>query len=224
MVLALSLFVSFVGSLVALRVIPGEGFAYPHPTPTATSPRTERKSLLIVAGFASVPVLAWLTGATDEILLISTGLGCVLLILALIDLRSFVLPDVLTLPLALAGLGISLLGLTGPLLQHGVAMICGALFVIVLNLCYSHVRGQQGMGMGDAKLLAAAGAWTGIEGLLSTLMIGCAAGLLAAAGMALRSGDPLRGDMMLPFGPALALGFWMTWLFGPVALLLPGVR
>ena len=74
-------------------------------------------------------------------------------------------------------------------------------------------------GLGDVKLFAAAGAWVGWQGLPSVLLIGAAAGLAAACILGRPKGA--RGPReSVAFGPYLALGLWITWLYGPVNLLL----
>jgi leader peptidase (prepilin peptidase)/N-methyltransferase len=80
---------------------------------------------------------------------------------------------------------------------------------------YRRLRGVEGLGLGDAKLLAAAGAWLGPAGLPSTMLIACAAALAHAALLA-RGGSGVGWRTPIPLGPALALGFWITWLHGPV--------
>ncbi|MCG8441017.1 MAG: A24 family peptidase, partial [Caulobacterales bacterium] len=86
-----------------------------------------------------------------------------------------------------------------------------------LAALYRRVRGFDGLGLGDAKLLGAAGAWVGPLGLPSVLVWASAAGLLAAGGLALAKRD-VGWRTALPFGPALALGFWITWLHGPLLI------
>ena len=72
-------------------------------------------------------------------------------------------------------------------------------------------------GLGDVKLFAAAGAWVGWQGLPSVLLIGAATGLAAALLLARAKGPPGPREPV-PFGPYLALGLWITWLYGPVNL------
>jgi prepilin signal peptidase PulO-like enzyme (type II secretory pathway) len=77
------------------------------------------------------------------------------------------------------------------------------------------VRGRVGLGGGDAKLFAAIGAWIGWPGLPSVLLISGFAGLTYAF---LRGRGRLRPHDRIPFGPALALGGWIVWLYGPLVL------
>ena len=68
------------------------------------------------------------------------------------------------------------------------------------------------------KLYAAAGAWVGWEGLPSVMLVGAAAGL-AGTCLLSRANRGLGGRAPVAFGPYLALGFWITWLYGPLSLL-----
>ena len=78
---------------------------------------------------------------------------------------------------------------------------------------YHRVRRREGIGIGDAKLMAAAGAWVGWQGLSSVLLIAAAVGLAVA--FAARGRGPAPQDEV-SFGPFLALGLWLTWLYGPL--------
>ena len=65
--------------------------------------------------------------------------------------------------------------------------------------------------------MAAAGAWTGWMGLPSVLLWASVAGLsLVLARLVLK--QPMSTEDRLPFGVFLALGIWMTWLYGPLGL------
>jgi leader peptidase (prepilin peptidase)/N-methyltransferase len=79
------------------------------------------------------------------------------------------------------------------------------------------LRGREGIGMGDGKLLAAAGAWVSWQGLPSIIVLAAGASLLVAlvqAGLTRRS----MMHQEFPFGPYLSLAFWLVWLYGPVSL------
>ena len=147
---------------------------------------------------------------------IDAGLGWWLLTLAWIDWRRFLLPDALTLPLILLGLAyagaFSPEDLPDPLL--GAA--CGYFGLWLVAWLYRRLRGREGIGLGDAKLLGAAGAWVGASGLPSVLA-GAAIGGLAAAGALRLAGHRLDRHSALPFGPFLAAAAWLVWLFGPIA-------
>ena len=80
---------------------------------------------------------------------------------------------------------------------------------------YRRLRGIEGLGGGDAKLLAAAGAWVGAAALPSVLLGAACAALIAVAGLAI-AGTRLSRRSALPFGPFLALATWAVWLLGPL--------
>ncbi len=140
-----------------------------------------------------------------------------LLLLSAIDLETFRLPDQLTLPLVALGIGLAgLLDWDSPWARLGAAAAgFGALWLI--SVAYQMLRDRAGLGLGDAKLLAASGAWTGFEGLSPTLLVACLTALFAVAVMAVRRGGIDRRTA-IPFGPFLALGTWVVWLYGPIGL------
>lgn len=141
--------------------------------------------------------------------LVAALVGWVLLAAALVDRRTLLLPDLLTLPLIAAGLAAAGFGLApaSPLGSLAGAL-SGLAGTALLAEAYRRLRGREGLGMGDAKLLAAAGAWLGPGALPLVLLIGAAAALAAA----LATGAHRRPQEPLPFGPWLALGFWSVLL------------
>lgn len=142
-------------------------------------------------------------------------LGWWLLALAWIDLRSWLLPDALTLPLVLAGLAAALLFDPASLFARALGAALGYLGLCAVAWIYRRLRGRDGLGGGDTKLLAAAGAWLGVMAL-PQVILGAALGALAAALMLRLAGIRLGLGSALPFGPFLALAFWLLWLFGPL--------
>ncbi len=170
-------------------------------------------------GIAAWALLALGPAASLGLVLVTLGLGAVLLVLSAIDLEHFLLPDVLTLPLVAAGLAATALFAPEAFWFHGMAALAGygALWLIAWG--YRQWRGRDGLGMGDAKLFAAAGAWIGPLALPSVLYLGAFSGLLAALGLRL-AGRELGPATAIPFGPFLALGLWLTWLYGPLQLAL----
>ena len=173
---------------------------------------------LIVAEVLFLAVTVWALATVPGVMgWVTVGLGWALLLLCVIDLRVQRLPDWVTLPLVVAGLCLSLSGATGPPLMHAVGAVAGYALFALTGAVYFWWRGFDGLGLGDAKLLAAAGAWLGITSLPSVLVIGCAAGLGHAGAIGLaRSG--LNARLAVPFGPSLSLGFWITWVYGPIAV------
>lgn len=141
-----------------------------------------------------------------------TLIGAVLLTLAVLDARHFWLPDALTLPLIAAGLTIGpwMTSATLPDRLIGAALGYGVLAVIAAG--YRALRGRDGLGLGDAKLLAAGGAWLGWQALPPLLLAGSLAGLLVALAIRMR-GAAIDGTTALPLGTCLIAGL-------PLALLM----
>ena len=142
-------------------------------------------------------------------------LGWQLLLIALIDAENFWLPDELTLPLIASGL------IATAVIAHGwpVAQIIGAVvgFVLLWGLAaaYKRLRGRDGLGGGDPILFAGAGAWVGWTGLPTVLLWACAVGFSIVLTLLITRRTVAMTDR-LPFGTFLAVGIWLTWLYGPL--------
>ena len=174
-----------------------------------------RYPLIELAGMG-IGIWAALHGDGNLMLIAVTAvLGWQLLLIALIDGEHFWLPDVLTLPLIVTGLGTALLGGTDLVLTHLIGAAVGFATLWLLAFLYERVRGRQGLGGGDPILFAGAGAWVGWLGLPSVLLWACAAGFAVVAAW-LVTRRAVSGADRLPFGVCLALGTWLTWLYGPL--------
>jgi leader peptidase (prepilin peptidase)/N-methyltransferase len=137
--------------------------------------------------------------------------ACALVVLFAIDLEHQILPNVITLPGIAVGLAFALVGPPGwraSLL--GAALGGGVLYAIAAG--YYYVRHEDGLGMGDVKMLAMIGAFLGWQQMLLTLVLASFAGaIVGVAIIALQ-----RGSMKyaLPFGTFLALGAVAAMLVG----------
>jgi leader peptidase (prepilin peptidase) / N-methyltransferase len=138
-------------------------------------------------------------------------LGWWLLALAWIDVGHWLLPDALTLPLIVAGLAAAVAFDPDGLFDRAFGAAAGYLALRGIAMLYRALRGREGVGHGDAKLLAAAGAWVGISGLPLVVLIAALAGLLAAACLRL-AGFRLGLRSAVPFGPFLAFATWLAWM------------
>ncbi|MFK7823508.1 MAG: A24 family peptidase [Oligoflexales bacterium] len=128
-----------------------------------------------------------------------------LLICSFIDIDHKIIPDVISIPMILLTPLIIWLhpeldwksGLIGVLLGGG--------SVILINRIYYLLRGETGIGMGDAKLLAAIGGWLGYQAIFPTFFYGSILGsLFGVSAMILKKRLNLKSE--IPFGPFLAVG------------------
>jgi leader peptidase (prepilin peptidase)/N-methyltransferase len=165
---------------------------------------------LAVAASAALVLSGWLLWA-------SLALGWTLLALAAIDLRHYLLPDPLTLPLIPAGLGLAWLIEPAKLPDHAIGAAAGLVGFALIAWLYRRLRRREGLGLGDAKLLAAGGAWLGWQALPSVVALAAAVALAVALAGALRGGK-LGPTTRIAFGPHLALAIWLVWLYGPLVL------
>jgi leader peptidase (prepilin peptidase)/N-methyltransferase len=171
---------------------------------------------LFLAGWLA-PLAAPPAAAAPAFVAASGALFVLLALAALIDGLYFLLPDGPL--LALAGLALLIRADDPPAALAGFAgagLAAYAAFLLFARL-HEKISGRPGLGGGDARLFGVAGLWLGFEGLPSCLLIAALSGLLAAA-LSWRGGMIAGRDDPLPFGPHLALGLWLTWMFGPLAL------
>ena len=154
-------------------------------------------------------------GFEPEGLLLSTLLAIFLASLSAIDLRDYRLPDALTLPLTALGLIATPLVLQASPWWQAASAAVGFALLAAAAVLYAKLRGEPGLGLGDAKLLAASGAWLGAEALPSVLLWACGSAIIGLLLRGWRSGS-LSGKTRVPFGPFLAFGTWLVWLYGPL--------
>lgn len=140
-------------------------------------------------------------------------LSCYLVALSGIDLRTRLLPDQLTLPLMWLGLIGSLDNLYMPAKPALLGAIAGYVSLWLVWWLFKQVTGKEGMGRGDFKLLAALGAWTGLVGVLPTILVSSLVGaVIGSAWLALKGRDRATP---IPFGPYLAIAGWIVFFIGP---------
>lgn len=138
-------------------------------------------------------------------------LGWVLLVLGWIDARHMRLPDVLTLPLLVAGLAEVWLRAPDRLADHAFGAILGYFAFRTVAAVYRALRGREGLGAGDAKLLAAGGAWLGWDQLSSVVFIAALCGILWLL-VKKGGGGGLSRNTKLAFGAFLSLAIWLIRL------------
>lgn len=143
--------------------------------------------------------------------LVTALLGWWLLLIAMLDHEHQWLPDRLTLPLIPLGLLAAWAGFGPPLPGRaaGAAIGWGALVLIAFG--YRRLRGREGMGGGDPKLLGAIGAWIGALQLPFVLLGAGVLGLAAVLLMHAR-GEAVTATSRVPLGALMGLAAWPVWL------------
>lgn len=142
--------------------------------------------------------------------LITIVLVSILVVLSYIDARTYRLPDKLTVPLIGLGL-ISSWIIQANVWLHLLGALVGYLAFVLIEKAYLQIRRRPGLGRGDAKLLAAGGAWCGVFALPIIVLIASVAGLavvllVRALGASLSSRTPIA------FGPFLSVGILAVWI------------
>lgn len=133
------------------------------------------------------------------------------LALLAIDADFQILPDAITLPGIAVGLALSFCSMSRTPLQAllGAALGAGGLFLVAF--LYEKIAGQEGMGLGDVKMLGMIGALLGPSGVLVTILAASLSGSVVGLSLiAVKRGD---AKTRLPFGVFLALGAIAAWFF-----------
>ena len=136
----------------------------------------------------------------------------ILLAASVIDFRHQLLPDDLILPLLWLGLFAALFGLFADLPSAVIGAMVGYLSLWSVYQLFRLLTGKEGMGHGDFKLLAALGAWSGWQYLVTIVLLSSLVGAVFGLALILFRGRD-RGIPM-PFGPFLAAAGWIALLWG----------
>jgi leader peptidase (prepilin peptidase) / N-methyltransferase len=136
-----------------------------------------------------------------------------LLALTVIDFDTQLLPDDLTLPLIWAGLVVNLRDTFVPLAAAVIGAVAGYLTLWTIYWLFRLIRGKEGMGYGDFKLLAALGAWLGWKMLPLIVLLSSVVG--AVIGIALIVFKGRDHNIPIPFGPYLAIAGAIALFWGP---------
>lgn len=181
------------------------------------TPISLRYPLVELATGALFAFCLWQYGWTVQALA-WCGFSAALLVLALIDWDTTLLPDDITLPLLWAGLICAALGWIPVPLQASLwGAVAGYLFLWCIFWAFKLLTGKEGMGYGDFKLLAALGAWFGWQALVPIILASSVIGAIIGIGMKFSSN--LREGGYIPFGPFLAGAGFVAMVFGPNAIL-----
>ncbi|TKC90931.1 prepilin peptidase [Trinickia terrae] len=175
------------------------------------APVSLRYPLIELASAALAALSLWSFGPSFGALA-AFGLCATLLAMSAIDIDTRLLPDSLTLPLLWAGLIVNFGDTFASLRSAVIGAIAGYLFLWCVYWLFRLVRGVEGMGYGDFKLLAAIGAWLGWAALPQVVLVAAVAG--AVVGIAATLTGRMRFEEPLPFGPFLAAGGAATLFLG----------
>jgi leader peptidase (prepilin peptidase) / N-methyltransferase len=148
-----------------------------------------------------------------------SGFSAALLVLALIDWDTTLLPDDVTLPLLWAGLLVAALQ-WNPAVSLNSALwgaVAGYLSLWLVYWAFKLATGKEGMGYGDFKLFAALGAWFGWPALVPMILMASVIG--AVIGIVMKFSSGLREGGYVPFGPFLAGAGFTAMVFGPQSIL-----
>ena len=170
---------------------------------------------LVEALTSALFVAAWWYYGPGPLLASRLLFGCALIVLFAIDLEHHLLPNVITLPGIAVGFAFSMFTEPG-WASSLVGILAGGGVLYVIAVAYFWLRHEEGLGMGDPKMLAMIGAFLGWKLTLVTLMLGSLSGSVIGLGL-IAAG---RGTMKyaLPFGCFLAVGAAAAATIGPPLL------
>ncbi len=136
--------------------------------------------------------------------------GSLLVLIAFIDLDTFLIPDMLSLGGLVLGLAAAAVFPHMSWADAWIGALLGGGFFFAVAWAYQRLRKQDGLGGGDIKLLAMIGAFIGWKGVLFTVFVSSLVG--AAVGLAVMARSRQGLVTRLPFGPFLSLGA-MSYVF-----------
>jgi leader peptidase (prepilin peptidase)/N-methyltransferase len=186
---------------------------------------TALRELITYAAFAAIAcsiVIASLIAAPGRSGLLGGALGLLMLAVAVADARAFIIPDKLT----IAAFGLALTNATNKGLESmpeyiAVAALRGlvlALAFFALREIYLRLRHRHGIGLGDVKLAAVAGAWLDWTLIPVAIEIAALAALIVYIANQLVRRRPLCAAAKLPFGLFFAPAIWFCWLLNAMFL------
>lgn len=184
------------------------------------APISPRYVLIELSG-AAIGVWAGFSSPDVVFVAASAILGWQLLLISVIDAENFWLPDCLTWPLAATGLAAAAILSQNIPWPQVIGAGAGFTSLWALAWIYKKLRQRDGLGGGDPFLFGAAGAWVGWMGLPTVLLYACGVAFsVVAARLIMRRA--VSATDRLPFGTFLAIGIWLTWLYGPLGALASG--
>jgi leader peptidase (prepilin peptidase) / N-methyltransferase len=172
--------------------------------------------LVIEALTAAMFALAWWYYGPGPMLISRLIFGCALIVLFAIDLEHHLLPNVITLTGIVIGFLLSFTTDQPGWQSSLIGIVAGGGVLFLIAEVYYRVRHEEGLGMGDVKMLAMMGAFLGWPLAILSLMIASVAGTIIGIGLIVTG----RGTMKyaLPFGTFLAIGAAVSAAVGQAIL------
>jgi leader peptidase (prepilin peptidase)/N-methyltransferase len=142
-------------------------------------------------------------------------LAIVVLTIAFVDAQSFIIPDWLNAVGFALGLFCAMTQQTDVIWGAALALLRAGTLVLaflLLRLLYARIRERQGLGMGDVKLAAVAGAWLDWGTLPVAIEVATLAALSTYVLRQLALGETLSATKRVPFGLFFAPAIWIGWI------------
>ncbi len=164
-----------------------------------------------------------LSGQVDQkwiaYFVLSVALATLLAAICAIDARFGIIPDKLVGAMAASGLAAVWILDPDEVMYRLAEVVVVAIAIAAFRAIYRWTRGYDGLGFGDVKFLAAATFWIGFRSLPALLLIAVVSAL-ASAFLLKSARYEVDGRHAIPFGPHLAVGLWLAWVFDPMSFLL----
>lgn len=141
---------------------------------------------------------------------------CALIIIAFIDLKHQIIPDVITLPGIVLFFLLAVFLMDVPFLDSVFGILIGGGCLYLIAVVYQLVRKREGMGGGDIKLLAMIGAFLGWKSLLFVLLASSLSGAIVGVSVMIYKGKDMK--YAVPFGPFLSIAAVAYIFFGESAI------
>ena len=175
-------------------------------------PAAALKTLSVAFALLLLWFAVWGAGWPLPSMLISGFLLVNLIGLTWFDFDHYRIPNWINYPLILVGVGLAYTKGVNVLGWHMLGAVIGYGFIWGLNFYWQQRHGKDGIGMGDAKLLAAAGAWLGPLALPFVTLIASGVALFFIVMTKVFKKNSIADKGRIAFGPFIAIGFWSAWL------------
>jgi leader peptidase (prepilin peptidase)/N-methyltransferase len=175
-----------------------------------------RGNVLVIVLIGTLAVGLSFAASPDWRGVFGSALALLMLAIAVSDIRHFIVPDILSASAFILGLIFAGLFDDAPLAEAILTCLlraaAAALPLLALMLLYEWWRGRPGLGLGDVKLAAVAGAWLDWITIVAAIEVAALAALAAYGVWRYVLRRPIVATTPLPFGLFLAPAIWAGWL------------